>query len=146
MSVQHLGDVISALLDGELAGPARAAAESHLAGCHACAAEYQATASIRSAVRALPPVEPPFGVIERILLAKGSGRAEPTRARRRPPVWVAGVAAAASLAILAAVPRHTHSVQPPVATFVDAHATATPGADPVSGLAPVALPVSFRSP
>jgi hypothetical protein len=30
-----------------------------------------------------------------------------------------------------------------VAHFVDAHATATPGADPISGLAPVAVPVSF---
>ena len=44
MSVSHLGDVISALLDGELAPAAQAAAEAHLASCMACAAEYQATA------------------------------------------------------------------------------------------------------
>ena len=149
MNMQHhLGDVISALLDGELAPPARAAAEAHMAACRACAAEYEATARIRSAVRALPPVDPPFGVIERLLVSGGVEAPAPSTAasRRRPPVWVAGAVAAVSLAVLAAVPRHTHSVQPPVSTFVDAHASASPGADPVSGLAPVAVPVSFRSP
>ena len=147
MSVNHLGDVISALLDGELAPSARAAAEAHLAECAGCAAEYEATAAIRAAVRALPAVDPPFGVIERVLLSGEGASDTPSRSRpRRPPLWVAGAAAAVSLSVLAVVPRHDHSVQPPVATFVDAHATATPGADPVSGLAPVAVPVSFQSP
>jgi anti-sigma factor RsiW len=139
---EHLGDLISALLDGELSGPARVAAEAHLGTCMVCAGEYQATAAIREAVRSLPPVDPPFGVIEAVLV---SGR-QSRRSRRRPPVWVAGLVAAGSLVILAAVPRHSQSVQPPVATFVDAHAAATPGGDPISGLAPVAVPVSFRSP
>ena len=144
MSVQHLGDVISALLDGEMAPAARMAAEAHLATCAACAAEYEQTAAIRSAVRDLPAVDPPFGLIERMLLTETPAVATPRR--RRPPLWLAGAAAAVWLGVLAAVPRHDHAVQPPVATFVDAHATATPGADPVSGLAPVAVPVSFRTP
>ena len=143
MSVHHLGDVISALLDGELAPAARAAAEAHLAECSACAAEYEQTAAVRSAVRALPPVDPPFGLIERMLLAETPAAAP---RGRRPPLWLAGAAAAVSLVVVAVVPRDNHTVQPPVATFVDAHAAATPGADPVSGLAPVAVPVSFKSP
>ena len=146
MSMSHLGDVISALLDGELPPQAQAAAEAHLASCMACAAEFQATASIRAVVRALPPVDPPFGLIERMILADSMTAAPSPARRRRPPLWVAGAAAAVSLGILAAIPRHDRTVQPPVSTFVDAHATATPGADPVSGLAPVAVPVSFRSP
>src|SRR3954451_20395015 len=142
MSVQHLGDVISAYLDGELSEPDRAAAEAHLATCMACAAELEATQSIRSVVRALPAVDPPFGLIENILLDER----KPNRRRRRPPLWVAGTLAAGSLVILAAVPRQSKSVQPPVSTFVDAHAASTPGADPFSGLAPAAVPVSFRAP
>src|SRR5436305_9184411 len=105
MSVEHLGDVISALLDGELSGAAQAAAEAHLATCTACAAELEATASIRTVVRGLPAVDPPFGLIEGIVRADR----KPQR-RRRPPVWVAGTLAAASLLIVAAAPRHSKSV------------------------------------
>ena len=141
---EHLGDWISALLDGELADADRASAERHLATCAECTAVYDGIASVRTTVRSLPLLDPPFGLIERMVLPGGAE--ETTRKRRRPPVWLAGAAAAVSLIVLAAAPRHPHSVQAPVATFVNAHAASAPGADPVSGMAPVAVPVSFHAP
>lgn len=157
----HLGEGISALLDGELSPTAVAQAEAHLQACGRCRAEFDATASVRAAVRGLPAVDPPAGFIDDILRAAMAGAdpgATPEGAvapvtpiaaalrRRRPPVWVAGVAAAAALVALALVPRHQQQIRPPVASFVDAHATAVPGAEPVTELAPVAIPVSFQAP
>ena len=145
---EHLGDRLSAMLDGEVTPAERGEAEAHLSACAQCRSELEGTAAARQLVRALPVLDPPFGLIERVLLGHtDEGSSVPQRAavrsRPRRPVWLAGAAAAAALAVLAVAPRHASQVQPPVAHFVDAHATATPGADPISGLAPVAVPVSF---
>ena len=142
----HLGERISALLDDELSLAERRAAHEHLRGCALCRADLDATADVRATVRALPLLDPPFGVIERVLLGQGVAAAarEGRVARRRRPVWLAGAAAAVAVGVLGLAPHRAQPVQPPVARFVDAHATATPGADPLSGLAPVAVPVSFR--
>ena len=159
----HLGERISALLDGELAPPEVAAAQDHLAECATCRAEHDATAAVRSRVRALPAMEPPAGFIDGLVAHAATATDLPTataatvtpitittatarRRGRRRPVWAAGAAAAAALVALSIAPRHPRAVQPRVATFVDAHVTASPGADPLSGLAPVAIPVSFRAP
>jgi anti-sigma factor RsiW len=140
----HLGDLISALLDDELEPGHAEQVQRHLGSCPLCAAEYDGVASVRAGVRGLPLLDPPFGLYERILLDDRAARRGP--ARRRAPVVVAGAAAAVALLVLGLAPRHTDRVRPPVATFVDAHATATPGAEPVSGLAPVAIPVRFSTP
>jgi anti-sigma factor RsiW len=133
--VNHLGDLVSALLDGELLPHERAAADAHLAGCAACRAEMARTASMRSLVRALPPVEPPFGLIE---------RAVRSHHRRRPAAVVAAAAAVAAVVGMAMSPQ-SDGVAPPVGRFVEAHATATPGDDPVGNLGPPSvLPISFR--
>jgi anti-sigma factor RsiW len=131
----HLGDLVSALLDGELTQAERAAADAHLASCPACRAALQATASARSLLRALSPVEPPFAFYEHMRRAEH---------RRRPAPWLAAAAAAAAVVTLAVSPRSQH-VAPSVGRFVEAHATASPGGDPVSNLGPPSvLPVSFQ--
>src|SRR5581483_158004 len=47
----HLGPILSALLDGELEPGEQTAAADHLAGCDACRAELERTAWTRRAVR-----------------------------------------------------------------------------------------------
>ena len=126
----HLGDLLSALADGEL-GPAEAdRARAHLAACPACAAELAWTARARDLVRALPLVDPPVPL---------------TLGRRSPARRVAGVAAAAAavaLVLLTAVPDHRPAV-PQVGRLVEVHATSGVNADPVGQMAPAAVPVSF---
>ncbi len=61
--MSHLGDLISALLDGELPGSERAAAKDHLAGCEECRAELAEAEAGRTALRSLPQLELPPGVI-----------------------------------------------------------------------------------
>ena len=132
----HLGDVLSALLDGELDPATAAAAQAHLDDCHTCAAELAAVAGTRSVVRGLPTVDPPFGFYERLL--------------RRRSNWRRGVAALVGTAA-AAVTRVTYAapgaapVQPRVADAVATHAaTASVTGDPLSQLAPAGVPVSFK--
>ena len=132
----HLGDLLSALLDGEMAPWQADAARVHMASCPACATELDAVGGARSWVRGLPPVDPPFGLYERML-----------RSRHR---WArAGVAAltagaAVSIGMVAFSSPREAPVSPPVARLVDAHtATASVAGDPLSQLVPAATPVSF---
>jgi anti-sigma factor RsiW len=143
----HLGDLLSALLDGELEYSEAAGARAHLQGCPFCRAELDATAATRALVRALPMVDPPPGLIDDVLSRPAAVvpiAAARTHARgTRPLAALAGVAAAAALVVLSLSPRPPRTATPPVSTFVDAHATSSSDSDPVSGLAPVAVPASF---
>jgi anti-sigma factor RsiW len=131
----HLGDLVSAYLDGELTPAERTWADGHLAGCPLCRAALAATASARTLVRGLAPVQPRLGFAEQVLRSER---------RRRPAALVAVAAAAVAVAAMAVTPPSGEAT-PPVGRFVEAHATATPGGDPVSNLGPpAALPVSFR--
>jgi anti-sigma factor RsiW len=133
--MSHLGDLVSALLDGELSAAEQAAAEDHLAGCAPCRTELATTAAMRSLVRGLPPVDAPFGFVEGLVRANR---------RRRPAAVFAAAAAVAAVVGLAVTPR-SDGVAPTVGRFVEAHATATPGGEPVTNLGPPSvLPVSFR--
>ena len=142
----HLGDTLSALLDGELPAAQQEVAQAHVAACPACAEELAAVRQARSWVRALPPVDPPFGFYERMLL----DRARPvvpvgarTATRRRAGLAALGAAAAAAtvLGIGSPSPR---PVSPSVPRLVEAHATgASVGADLLSKLAPVGVPMTF---
>lgn len=133
----HPGDLLSALLDGELTPRKEQGVRAHLEGCPDCRRELGLIGEARKLVRDLPPVDPPFGLFERML-----------RSRNR---WArAGVAAlaggaVASVAVLAlAAPREPH-VAPHVAQLVDAHtASASTSGDPISEMTPAAAPVSFR--
>lgn len=89
----HLGELLSAHLDGELSlGEARLVA-GHLEVCGACRAEFDDLTAARAAVRSLPALEPPESVVAAI----------PPTARRRSripaPQWVAAAAAVLALAV-----------------------------------------------
>jgi anti-sigma factor RsiW len=131
----HLGEALSALVDGQLDHDDEAAALDHLAGCDACAAELEATTAVRRMVRALPPVEPLSPLV-----------AVPPAEPQRRPGRLAGVlaAAAASVAImLMSGVQPEVGTGPQVAQLVQVHTTSPVNADPMSQLAPAALPVSF---
>jgi anti-sigma factor RsiW len=133
---EHLGDLLSALVDGELSGTELQAAERHLAGCPTCQAEQALTAQTQSLVAGLPTLAMPPPVWATVMAAG--------RRRARPAVWLSGCAAAVALAILAAVPPR-HHVTPQMAHLVEVHAVSS-GSDPVTQLAPAAVPPSLARP
>lgn len=120
----HLGDLLSALLDGELGGGERAGAERHLATCAACRGELDGIAAARAAVRALPALDPPTAAISLPVLP-----ALPALPWwRRPVVATVAAAAAAWLVVLAVGAGTVERTAPPVAAFVSSHdQAATPG-------------------
>lgn len=131
----HLGESTSALADGELGEAEAAAAHAHLAGCGNCAAELAAVEAMRSLVRALPPVEP-----RRPLMA-----VPPEIRRPRRLAGVLGAAAAASVAMLAlSGVQQDAGTGPQLAQLVQVHTRSPVNADPMSQIAPGALPVSFN--
>jgi len=138
----HVGDAISALLDGEVDPFEAAGIEAHLAACSACAAEAEEVSWARDRIRALPPVVPPPGVL------RPEGGAVVTLRLPRRRAWgaVAVAAAAAFVGVLALAgqPAPNGPARPSVAGLVAEHGTASPAPDLLTGLAPVAVPVSFR--
>lgn len=143
----HLGDLLSALVDDELAPAQVAAAQAHVARCRSCAAELDSVTTARALVRGLSVVEPPFGFYERIL------RDDRRAAAGRPAIgWTpwrvmaaAFGSAAAAVVLVGLAPPQDAPVRPPVSSHVEAHATgASFGSDPLSRLAPIGVPVTFR--
>jgi predicted anti-sigma-YlaC factor YlaD len=59
---EHLGDLLSAYLDGSLHADELARIADHLDGCGDCIAEFRAVQQGRSAVRMLPWLEMPEGL------------------------------------------------------------------------------------
>lgn len=137
----HLGDELSALLDGELAASGVAAAERHLAGCPACARELARVSQARTWVRGLPAIEPPAAFFGGIV-AERTAQVVLLRHRRRARVSVAACAAAAGLVLSMAPPRERPTA-PQVGQLVEAHATAGGSDEPLTQLVPVGVPVSF---
>jgi anti-sigma factor RsiW len=131
----HLGDLLSAFLDGELDTPERSSASAHLDVCTYCSDELAAVAEARRLMRSLPPVEPPFGFYLRLL---------GLRRRRRAVAAVAAAAVAATALVSLRPPPQPRVVAPPVSRLVEDHAaTASVAGDPVSELVPVGVPVSL---
>lgn len=133
----HLEEVLSAWLDDELAPAARREAALHLEQCPACREELDLVARARAAVRALPVRRPPPGFLEDLL---------PTNVRslhpRRRAAWALAAAAASVAAVF--LPREP-SVAPVLPSLVESHAVrASLTGDPLSQLAPIAIPVSFE--
>jgi anti-sigma factor RsiW len=144
----HLSDLLSARLDDEVDLDLVPGIDAHLAVCPACTAEHEEVAWARTVVRGLPPLDPPEDVLR---LAPAW---PPPVVRLRPParrigprqvVAASAAVAAAGFGVLGLVGRSTpaDTSRPTVASFVADHSTSSPGPDAVSGLAPVAVPVSF---
>lgn len=142
----HLGDTLSALLDGELSPPEQETARAHLSSCAACTDELAAVGQARSWVRGLPQVDPPFGFYERILLDRPLSRPAfgVSPGLRRRAGLAALSAAAAAVTVLGVGSPAARPVNPSMPQLVEAHAaSASVGADLLSKLAPMGVPVSF---
>jgi len=157
-------DLLSAYADGEVTDEQRALVEARLAESPSLRAVLEEIEAARAAVRALPQRDAPPEFWARILDGTGldaddvvapttTGDApapvvslEAHRSRRLSR-WVAvagGAAAAAVIAAVVLVPS-PKQVDPPVASFTDAHAVRNSlDSDAVSSLAPLALQAGFR--
>lgn len=132
----HLDDVLSAYLDDELAPAARREADAHLAACADCRAELDDVAAIRQAVRILPVHAAPHPLLD-WPVAAAVAAASP----RRRAAWALAAVAAAAIAML--LPREPE-VAPSLPTLAGSHAArASITGDPLSQLAPIAVPVRF---
>ena len=92
----HLGEVVSAYLDGELPPIERRRAESHLAGCDLCREELTDMMFVRARLRAMPMLELPAD------LARKAPAVAPIYRRVRVLVGAAAAAVAMVMALAAA--------------------------------------------
>ena len=130
----HLYDTLSAYLDDELAPAARSEAEAHLAACADCRAELDDVAAARHAIRILPvhATRRPFVDLD------WAARAGSPRRRAG---WALVAAVAAAIAVV--LPREPE-VAPSLPSLAGSHAArASITGDPLSQLAPIAVPVRF---
>jgi anti-sigma factor RsiW len=129
----HLEDTLSAYLDDELAPAARREAEAHLAGCAECRGELDEVAAARKAIRIMPVHAAPRPILDTVPIPAASAR------RRAAWALVAAVAAAVALVL----PREPE-VAPSLPSLADSHAArASITGDPLTQLAPIAVPVRF---
>jgi len=91
--LSHPSELISAYLDGELHDSESSQLVDHLGSCGRCSAELEEMQRVRSAVRSLPVLELPIGIVP---------EADPVVVplRRHKGMW-AGVAAAVVAAVIA---------------------------------------------
>ncbi len=129
----HLEDALSAYLDDELAPAARREADAHLAGCAECREELDGVAAARQAIRILPVHATPRPLLDRPPV--------PALAARRRAVWALAAAVAAAIAL---VLPFEPEVAPSLPSLADSHAArASITGDPLTQLAPIAVPVRF---
>jgi hypothetical protein len=108
-------DLLSALLDGELPPDEEARVQDLVAGSPEAQEELAALAQVRTLVRELPPVDPPFGFFERL------GR--PERHPRHVGAKLGGAlaAAAAAIVLVVGITPATDPIVPPVAAYAERH-------------------------
>jgi anti-sigma factor RsiW len=115
-----MGDLLSALLDGELEPASAEVAREHIAACPACEAELAATTATREVLRRLPSLDAPEGMIRQFRRRESM---------QRSLSWLAASAAAVAVFAFVASP------QPDGATAPFRFA----------GLAPSPTPVGFET-
>lgn len=93
--MNHPSELISAYLDGELHGSELRSLLDHLAGCGRCAAELEDMQGVRSAVRSLPVLELPVGIVP-------ESDADIVPIHRNRGLWVGAAAAVVALVIAVA--------------------------------------------
>ena len=129
----HLEDTLSAYLDDELAPAGRREAEAHLAGCAECREELDEVAAARKAIRIMPVHAARRPIVDVAPVA--------APASRRRAVWALVAAAAAATALV--LPPEPE-VAPSLPSLAGSHAArASITGDPLTQLAPLAVPVRF---
>jgi putative zinc finger protein len=129
----HLGERLSALLDGEMSPADREAAEAHLRDCAACTRELEELASVDALAREWP-VEAPAGYFDEL---PGRVRAR-VRARRKPrlapaAVWATAAAAVVMFALVTPLAlRQAPSTMPAAAPVAPAPAAVVPEAGAIA--------------
>jgi anti-sigma factor RsiW len=93
--MSHPSELISAFLDGELTQTETASLNAHLSSCGRCAAELVDTQRVRAAIRSLPILEVPAGLVP-------ESRADVVPIRQHKGVMAGAVAAAVVLVIAVA--------------------------------------------
>ena len=83
----HVGDLLSALIDGQLDADQRELVERHLDECPDCGTELRSTTAARREVRGLPMLEVPPGTFDL------AADVVPIRKRRRRPLVAAAAVA-----------------------------------------------------
>lgn len=139
----HLGERLSALLDGEMSAADRAEAEAHLRDCAACARDLEELASVDALARELT-VEAPAGYFEE-LPGRVRARVRARRRRRVAPaaVWAAAAAAVVMVAVVAPLAlRRAPSIVPASSPVVPAATPAVP--EPQTITAATAPPLDAR--
>jgi anti-sigma factor RsiW len=94
--VSHPGDLLSALLDGELSPGERSTVAVHLAQCARCRSELEEISAARGSLRGLPLLSPPPGLLPEPAPVPAVAAPSPWRRLR----W-ALASAAAALALVA---------------------------------------------
>jgi anti-sigma factor RsiW len=77
--VSHLGDTLSALIDGELSGAELDRANAHMAVCGACRVEANALRRLKSELRSLAEVNDSGDITGRLLAMYGPAGQVPVR-------------------------------------------------------------------
>jgi anti-sigma factor RsiW len=129
----HVEDELSAFLDDELDEATALVVTRHLARCEGCVAELEELRVTRSALRALPHVEPPTALL------LGATLHAPDADRLSRGVRTAALLALAAAAVVAGAfvaGEEAGTVRPPVDMFVVDHVARTGGG-------PVITPVRF---
>ena len=130
--MSHAGDLISAYLDGELSRPEIDQLRTHLESCGRCASEIQEIQAVRSAVRSLPMLELPAGLVP-------EADAEVIPLRRNKGFWVG--AAAAAVALVIAIAALVTPSSPSIAIDeLNSRYGARASLDPAFGLAKLVVP------
>jgi hypothetical protein len=128
----HLGDRLSAFLDGELPAAERAEVEGHVRECAACARELEELAAVDALARELPVQAPP-GYFEAL---PGRLRSRMRARRRARPValWMAAAAAAILMAVVApaTLRQAPESAMAPPATERERERSVVPEATPAA--------------
>lgn len=136
---RHLDDALSAYLDDELAPAARREADAHLAVCADCRAELDDVAAARHAIRIMPVHAAPRPILD-LDRVPGTGPVQAHRRRAR-AAWALAAGVAAGVAMF--LPSEPE-VTPSLPTMAGSHAArASITGDPLSQLAPLAVPFRF---
>lgn len=130
--MSHPSELISSYLDGELHGAELSRLHQHLAACGKCSAELERIHQVRSAVRSLPVLELPPGLVP-------EADTEAVPLRRQKGIWV-GAAAAIMAAVIAIAALVTPEPDPVTLDQLNSQFGARASLDPAFGPAKVVVP------